>query len=178
VLADIGNDLAYGAPVETIVDWVETALDRLSSVGASAVVNNVPLDSLLGVGAARYRLFRELFFPNCPVPRRDMLARARRLSGLLEDLAARRKTPIFSGENAWYGFAPIHPRRRAAGEIWRRMLGALAPDGAPTRAVRPDARTAWRLRRLKPSQWSEFGLRRRAAQPSGRLADGTTIALY
>jgi hypothetical protein len=35
-----------------------------------------------------------------------------------------------------------------------------------------------RLHRLKPAAWSQFGLRRRAEQPSGRLIDGTTIALY
>jgi sugar phosphate isomerase/epimerase len=96
----------------------------------------------------------------------------------LRGLARERETPIFSGESAWYGLDPIHPRRAAAGEIWRRMLGALIElDAAPT-TVAVGAARAQRLRRLPPASWSQFGYARCAAQPCARLADGTTIAVY
>ena len=178
VLADIGNDLAYGAPVETILAWVEMALDRLGARESRTVLNNLPLASLQSVGSARYLLFRELFFPNCRLSRSEMLSRADDLGAGLEKLAASRNTPIFSGEIDWYGRDPIHPRRRSAGAVWQRMLGALAAHDEPPALVRPSLRAAWRLRRLKASAWSDFGFQRRAAQPSGRLADGATIALY
>lgn len=178
MVADVGNDLAYEAPVETILGWIETTLDRLAQSGARVVLNNLPLASLRSVGASRYRLFRELFFPGCKLPRAEMLRRAERLGVGLARMAAARETPIFTGDCRWYGLDPIHPRRSCSGEIWRLMLGALAPHGAPPTLESATSASAWELRRLKPENWSQFGLKRRAAQPCARLADGTTIALF
>jgi hypothetical protein len=178
LVSDIGNDLAYEAPVETVVGWVEQVLDRLAAQGAQVVLSNIPLVSLRTVGAARYHVFRELFFPSCTVPRREMMRRSEQLSEALARLAEERKTPIFSGEIEWYGLDPIHPRRSASGEIWRRMLGALTPLGGTAPLVRATPTSALKLHRLKPQSWSHFGIARSAAQPSGRLSDGTTISLY
>jgi hypothetical protein len=178
VVADLGNDLAYEAPVDDVVGWVSTALDRLDEHGARVALNNVPIASLRTVGAARYYLFRELFFPSCKLPRQEMLHRAEQLSDALDRLAEEREKPIFSGEIGWYGLDPIHPRRAAAGEVWQRMLGALrAPEAAPAHGVEVAVRVLpWH--RLRPAFYWHFGVARRAAQPCARLVDGSTIAIY
>jgi hypothetical protein len=178
IVADVGNDLAYETPVRTIVRWVNETLDRLAAHDASVVLNNIPIASLRTVGAVRYRAFRELFFPNCKLPRREMLRRAEELTEALAKMAEERKTPVFSGENAWYGLDPIHPRRRSAGEIWSRMLGELFTPGQMAPLVRATPSTSLALRRLNPECWKHFGFARRAVQPAARLSDGTTIALY
>ncbi len=178
VIADVGNDLAYEAPVERIVAWIDAALDRLQSRGAQVVLNNLPIESLRTVGASRYRVLRALFFPSSRLPRTELLSRAERLSDELARLAERRKTPIFSGSIDAYGLDPIHPRRAAAGAIWEAMLATLTTAAAAPPLVRPGAVIAWRLNQLKPQTWSQFGLARRAAQPAARFADGTTLALF
>jgi hypothetical protein len=178
IMADIGNDLAYEAPVERIVDWIQTALDRLQSNGARVALNNIPLASIRTVGAARFHFFREVLFPSCRLSRKELLRRAERLSEALEWIAEERKTPIFSGENAWYGVDPIHPRRRAAGEIWQRMLGELTDSGSPAPLAPASAAVKLQLHRLRPESWVHFGFQRQASQPCARLRDGTSIALY
>lgn len=178
IVSDIGNDLAYESPVPTVLKWINESLDRLESRGARIVLNNVPIASLRCVGGARYRVFRELFFPKCKLAHTEMLRRAEELSMGLENLATTRKTPVFSGESQWYGLDPIHPRRSAAGEIWRQMLGALTNVALGAELVRPSAATSLQLHRLKPREWSLWGKSMSAAQPSYRLSDGTTIALY
>ena len=178
VIADIGNDLAYEAPVETIIQWVEATLDRLAATSAQVVLNNLPLTSLQSVGAVRYGVFRELLFPGCRLSRPELLRRAERLSEALQHLADKRKMPIFSGQGESYGLDPIHPRRAAAGKVWQQMLGALAASPGVAPLVRPNAAKTLRLYQLKPQAWSQFGWSRRAAQPCGRLVDGTTIALF
>jgi hypothetical protein len=178
IIADIGNDLAYEAPVRKIVDWINETLDRLAEHRAQVVLNNLPLASLRTVGPARFQLFRELFFPSCSVPRQELIRRAEQLSDALAAVAEERKTPIFSGEIEWYGLDPIHPRRAASGEIWRRLLGALVEPGKLPPLVRAASVSALQLHRLKPENWSHFGVARRAAQPACRLSDSTTIALY
>jgi hypothetical protein len=178
IIADVGNDLAYQAPVDSIVAWVEEAIERLAAHDAKIVLNNVPLASLRSVGAARYRLFKELFFPNCKVPRTELLRRAEELSESLERVGVAREIPVFSGDLSWYGLDPIHPRRAASHEIWRRMFAAL-PRNASSSSVLPfTLAQALALRRLNPAAWSHFGLHRRASQPAARLVDRTTISLF
>jgi hypothetical protein len=178
IVADVGNDLAYESPVQTVLRWINETLDRLESLGSRVALNNVPIASIRTVGPLRYRAFRELFFPNCKLPRAKMLRRAEELSEALQLLGDKRKTPVFTGESAWYGLDPIHPRRAAAGEIWGRMLGELLTPGTVAPIVRPKSATALALRRLQPLAWAHFGLARHAHQPAARLNDGTTIALY
>ena len=178
IVADIGNDLAYEAPVDAIIKWIETALDRLATYGARVVLNEPPLASLQRVGAVRFRVVRELLFPNCRPSRAELVGRAEQLSERLRELSRERETPIFTGESAAYGLDPIHPRRAAAGDVWQRMLGALSPSPGVAPLIRPDAINAIRLYQLKPQAWSVYGWSRCAEQPCGRLADGTTIAIY
>jgi hypothetical protein len=87
LMADIGNDLAYEAPVSTIIGWLDAALDRLAAHDARVVLNNIPLATLQSVGLARYHLFREALFPSCRLSRSEMLRRAEQLSGALNRLA-------------------------------------------------------------------------------------------
>ena len=65
-----------------------------------------------------------------------------------------------------------------AGEIWRRMLGALVGASEPISLVRPRAATALRYRRLPALEWTHFGVARRADQPALRDRDGSIIAIY
>jgi hypothetical protein len=178
IVADIGNDLAYEAPVDTIMGWIETTLDRLAEHDARVVLNNIPLASLRTVGRARYHVFRELLFPSCRLSRREMIRRAERLSDSLARVASERKTPVFSGEIGWYGVDPIHPRWPSSGEIWSRMIGELSNQRSGAPLVRPSLQRALHLRRLRPETWVQFGFKRRASQPNAKLSDGTTIALY
>jgi hypothetical protein len=178
VIADVGNDLAYEAPVDKVVEWVERALDRLASHDARAVINNVPIESLRRVGAARYYGLREVLFPSCKLSRIEMLRRAESLCERLVELGESRKTPVFSGEAAWYGWDPIHPKLTFAGEIWRRMLGVLAGVDEPVALVRPSSARALHYRRLRPLECAQFGVVRRAEQPALRERDGSTISIY
>jgi hypothetical protein len=178
IVADIGNDLAYETPVDTLVGWIEATLDRLAEHDARVVLNNVPLASLQTVGWARYHVFREMLFPSCRLSRRELISRAERLSERLALVASDRKIPVFSGEIEWYGLDPIHPRWPAAGQIWSRMIGELVGPGLTVPLARPAPAEAFKLRRLRPESWVQFGFQRRASQPCARLTDGTIISLY
>ncbi|RIK77895.1 MAG: hypothetical protein DCC67_12150 [Planctomycetota bacterium] len=178
IVGDVGNDLAYETPVQRIVDWIETALDRLAQHDAQVVLNNIPIEALRSVGAARYLLLRSILFPSCTLPRREMLRRAEHLDEALRRLSESRKTPIFSGKTAWYGLDPIHPRRAWAGRIWQQMIGALVGVEGELELTRATFSEAILLHRLKPHAWVQLGLQRRARQPAARFADATTIALY
>ncbi len=177
-VTDIGNDLAYEVAVETVVDWIETCLDRLDSIAARVVLSDLPMSALRDVGEARYRLFRTVFFPGCRLTLAEMLSRAERLSERLRLLSESRNIPIFIGKSEWYRLDPIHPRRSAYPAIWRELFALADANLEETPTQESGRLLTWYLRDLRPESWSMFFIPRHAQQPQGRLHDGTTISLY
>ena len=177
-VTDIGNDLAYEVPVETVVRWVASCLDRMLAIGAEVVLSDLPMEALRRVSATRYRLFRALLFPQCRLDWREMLNRAEQLSAGLRELAKSREVSVFTGRKAWYGLDPIHPSRRNHPEIWSQLLGLVVPLSSDLSQHRCPLGLAWYLRSLRCESWSTFSISRRAPQPNGHLHDGSTIALY
>lgn len=177
-LTDIGNDLAYEVPVETILEWVEGCLDRLSALDARVVLSDLPLDVLRQVGAARYRFVRRLLFPQCQLEWPELLCRAETLSERLREVAESRQVPFFTGSNAWYGLDPIHPRRGCYPEMWSQLLAHVADVPEDLSKHRCPFLLAWYLRGLRPEEWSIFSFSRRATQPNGWLREGSTLSLF
>jgi len=177
-VTDIGNDLGYEVPVETILEWVWGCVDRLKSRGAQVVVSDLPLESLRRVSERKFRWFRTLLFPRCRLSREELLRRAEILSRELWREGKARKTPIFSLQNQWYGYDPLHPKRRSFHVMWQELFRAAGHDPRTIKRDRATLLMSRYLRSLKPQSWSQFSVRRGAFQPSGRLQDGTTIALY
>ena len=178
VMTDIGNDLAYEVPVETVVQWVEECVDRLLALRAQIVISDLPLEVLREVGSLRYRCFRTLLFPACQLDWNEMLHRAELLSQRLNELANRREIPVFSVPEQWYGLDPIHPRRRHLPELWSELLRLISSHDFNSVSPSFSWRWSWRLRRLRAQQWSFLGIPRSAEQPNGRLPDGSTISLF
>ncbi len=178
IVADVGNDLAYEAPVETVAAWVETTLDQLARHAARTALNNVPIEPLRTVGTVRFHVLRSLLFPSCRLSRGELLVRADALSEKLAALAETREIPVFSASEAWYGIDPIHPRRRSAGEIWRLLIGALDPLASAPTWTRPSRSDASALRRATAAWW--MGNRRAGhrSPPTAQLRDGSTVALF
>lgn len=177
-LTDIGNDLAYEVPPETVIKWVATCVERLQKLDATIVLGDLPMEVLRAVGPRRYRLFRAAFFPRCRLPLRELIARAEQLSAGLHELGEAQNIPVFIGEKSWYRLDPIHPKRRYFGDWWRGFLSSCGwnvPAAPPARWPLP---TRVFLKTLQPEHYSIFGRQRHARQPQGLLNDGTRVALY
>jgi hypothetical protein len=177
-LTDIGNDLLYGVPPDRLHEWIERCLDRLAEAGASTIVTQMPIGSVESLGEARFRIFRRLFFPRSTLSLSDALSLVRAFNERLIRLGESRKMPVIPVSPAWYGFDSIHLRRRVLREAWPTMLASWRTSNEPLALARPSLRMTAYLATLAPSERLLFGIRRRAAQPSGRLRDGTTISLY
>jgi hypothetical protein len=178
LVTDVGNDLLYGAPVEQVVKWVAGCLDRLAAAGATTIMTQLPISNLEGLGEARFRFFRTVFFPSCRLALGDIKSSAPVLHEQLLAVGAQRKISVIPVSKAWYGPDPVHIKRTARRDAWPEILSAWRGDCAPRIVAR---RSPWRwtyLNCLAPAEQSLFGIRRRAHQPSGLLADGTTISLY
>ena len=180
LVTDIGNDLLYGVTPDRLLEWVERCLDRLADAGAATIVTQLPVGSIERLGERRFQFFRRLFFPRSTLTLADaQAARSRNQRAARSPSAKSRKIPVIPVSASWYGFDPIHLKRRAKRDAWpdaaRRVARRRANRSrlARRRCGRPPIWPLWRRRNGRI-----FGIRRRAAQPSGRFADGTTISLY
>jgi hypothetical protein len=178
LVTDIGNDLLYGASVGSILGWIAESLDRLAQLEARTIVTLLPLESVAAISEWRFLVVRTCSFPKCRARRDELLSRAKELNAGLAELARARHIPTVELRGAWYGFDPIHIRLRFWKEAWREIL-AVWSDAPATAPLARGSLTRWLyLRSRAPEARRAFGIARRAPQPSGRLRDGTTIALY
>lgn len=178
LVTDVGNDLMYGASVEEILGWVSESLDRLAAFDARTVLTLLPLESVADLSDWRYLLLRTCSFPRCRASRRDIVEAAQHLNAGLTSLAAERKITVVALRGDWYGFDPIHIRLKKWRSAWSEILSPWSDAPATASAARGSLTRWLYLRSLPPLERSLFGRQRRAAQPSGRLRDGTTIAIY
>ena len=178
LVTDIGNDLLYGVEPDQIAAWVATCLERLRAMSARIVLTQLPLASAMSLGPARFRFFRSLFFPSSTVQFGDLAAQVARLNQHLVDLGREHDIRTLELRGQWYGFDPIHIRRRNRDPAWQELLASWfdKPDVADFPAANPvESLQKWRQR---PFQRRWFGREQSAVQPSLREADGSTLWLY
>ncbi len=182
LLTDIGNDVAYGASVDSIQQWVAECLDRLADVDARIVLTLLPMESLQALSRWRFEVARAILFPGRRLSLDDALARSRELDDRLRELGRRPNIRLAENPGRFYGVDPIHIRRRCRAAVWAELMrswGVWGVDGSQTRpSPRPSIGRRLRIRLATPERWWLFGHQRGRPQPAGRLADGSTIALY
>jgi hypothetical protein len=180
LITDVGNDILYGAPVESILRWVETCLDRLAALEARAVVTLLPLARLERLSPAQFVAFLALFFPGRRASWEGTLQRARALNAGLAELARERGAAIVAPQPDWYGLDPIHIRRDRLAAAWGAVLHGWGlqipsphdgPSGAsPLRGARGRGLRISRETRL-------FGLALPWRQPALRFTSGSRLFL-
>src|SRR5262245_5785688 len=63
LIADIGNDVLYGAPVAVIVEWLRDALDRLKAMGATVSIVQLPEHNVVNFTNLQFWLLNRILFP-------------------------------------------------------------------------------------------------------------------
>lgn len=178
LVTDIGNDLLYEQPVERVTAWVEQCLDRLAAAQARTVVTLLPLENLKTLSPARFRLLRTIFFPSSRINLAQVAERARLLDERVRRLAAERAFATIGPRAAWYGFDPIHIRFFARSRAWREILASWATSPELLEPAGSCLARTLSLRLRVPERRRLIGFEQRRRQPSARLRDGTTVALY
>jgi hypothetical protein len=178
LLTDIGNDLLYDVCVPQILDWVEKCVERLQRVGARVVLTPLPVCSVAALSPARFLFLRSLLFPGCRLSYALLLERAGELDRRLRALAGERGLLLAEHQRQWYGFDPIHIRRRHVATAWEEILSRWLDAPPPRAGVQAPWRRRLYVRLLTPEQRWVFGWERRRTQPAGVLEEGTTLAFY
>jgi len=189
LLTDVGNDLLYDLPPETIAGWVADCLDRLRERGACAVLTRLPLANVRRLTPGRFAAIRSILYPRSRLTYAVAQQRVAELDERLVGLAGDRGVPIVELQTAWYGIDPIHIRTRHHRPAFHEILRPWGEEPSATDAahVKSAAATAaprfapgrWlRYQMLRPERYWRWNAERRHPQPARIEQDGTTISLY
>ena len=177
LLTDVGNDLLYGASVEQLVGWVETCLQRLQPFCETIVLARLPLDRLNRLGHLKFAIMRRLLFPGSRLTLEQTLTRAADVDQQLVTLAKKYNVSTVQPSLQWYGFDPIHIRRKYYETAWAYLL----KDWEPNKEL-SGARTSWfqrcYFRCQRPRQRHLLGRLQMRKQPSVFFTDGSTVSFY
>lgn len=176
LLADAGNDVAYGAPVPAITSWLEACVRRLARENAKMVVVLPPVASVAKLPPWRFALARTLLFPGRALDQGAVTDALAQLAEALRLLAGAHGATIVTPAPEWFGVDPIHPHRDGRRALRAQILDAwqLAPTDSGTRYQR--TRAGWWPRiaahgRLLGRPWHR-------SQPCERFAGGGSLSLY
>jgi hypothetical protein len=184
LLADLGNDLVYGAEVGEIAAWIERILDRFREQEARCAIVRLPLGNIDRISELRFRIARSLFYPGRAADLDVLRARARELDACTVEIAERRGVALVTQRAEWYGLDPIHVLRARLEEVTSAWLapicgtvanGSSAREGVAKRLARAD-RSA--VRGIRPEERRLLGRPQHRAQPCAHLLDGTAISVY
>ena len=178
LVTDIGNDLIYGQTAERLMDWVRDCLDRVQSMDAEVVVTQLPVANFDRITPWTYRVMKTIFFPSCRVDLPKILARAEKVSGLLEAEVASRNICFVEPYATWYGWDPVHIKRRYWREAWPDIL-QFSHQQTTDKTSR--GLSFWQKVRLKfhaPQQRVVLGFSQRKTQPVACFRDGSTVSYF
>lgn len=179
VIADVGNDVMYGANPQQIADWVDRCVQRLQAVNARIVMTSLPMQRIERLSQWQYFLARSLLFPGNRLTLDEAKHRASETVQCLEALAAQRDVPLVQLRGSWYGVDPIHMRYGIKPLAWRQVLQYWIGHQSGEAAQATGSLRRWlRLRALSPEQWWLLGMRRGRRQPAATLSDGSQVSLY
>lgn len=177
LITDVGNDLLYGFSPATVAGWVEICLQHLAQHQAAVTLTLLPLASVRRLSAWRFHLTRLCFFPTSDLTFHVMLDRADELNQRLTELGRTYAARLVEPAGHWYGFDPIHVRRRCRPEAWKAILSTWPTRAQDWRISRPPLSEAIRLWRLRPAERRILGGLQAAAQPVLR-SDRLLLHLY
>jgi hypothetical protein len=171
LVADVGNEILYGVPVERLLAWVDETIGRLGRYTGDIVVTDLPLASIRKTSRGKFYVFRSVFAPSCHLPLAKVLDRAIRVNDGLAALAEKRGARLFQLKPAWYGVDPIHIRPALWRAAWSEILGVDPPPGRSTLE-------SIRLYRLCPERRWVFDIEQVTPQDGTKLAEGGRIWLF
>jgi hypothetical protein len=171
LLADIGNDLAYGVEPARVLAWVRATAEKLAA--ERLVIAGLPRARLERLSRAAIVVWGRLIFPTRSLDPARVRASIVELDEGLSELARELGATKVELDPDWYGLDPIHFRRSARAEAWAALLAPFGPrrEGA---ARLPPLSTAG----LAPELSTFFGATRRREQPCRRSSDGGLLSLF
>ena len=167
LITDIGNDLMYQIPPRKITVWVSECMERLLESNTEILMTMLPMGSVAKLSPSRFYVFRSALFPANRISFDDLSKLVHELDERIRELATDLPVTPLDPPGDWYGFDPIHIRRRCRLSAWSHYFSHWS-DWQPNDTRPPRILSTIRSGRLKPYERRWFGREQSFAQPIWR----------
>ena len=175
IVTDIGNDIMYGYSEDEILNGAVSAVERLRKLTSDITVTGLPVHNLDSLNEMKFRLFKNIFFPQAEITLADAMNSMKYISESLKNICAQKNLRFVPLEKEWYGFDPIHFRIRR----WKDAWGKIFSDDPDNRSLADFSVLEFiSLYAKMPEEMELFGKKRNAAQTGIRLKKGGILYLY
>jgi hypothetical protein len=136
LLTDIGNDIMYGVPDPSLVECLDSLIEKSLQWNAEVFVTSIHVDVSKDLGKTSFKLLQTIFYPKSPVTLEQADSAVKKVNHYLEEKAQQNeRVHLVSGLSAFCGMDKIHYSLLKSHLAWSRvgntMLSALgvAPAG-------------------------------------------------
>lgn len=131
ILADAGNDIAYGQDPAIVLGWMTELATRLERQGARILVTGTPLENLRTIPAWLFKAVRSLIYPRSLVTQEGVVQALEDLKGGVQTLARERGYVYLEPDPIWYGMDRIHLHSAHYRRCWEHWLEFMVPRIGP-----------------------------------------------
>lgn len=178
LITDIGNDLLYGVDPEQVTMWIETCLQRLQSLNSRIVVTSLPVASIQKLSRTRFEFLKSIMFHSSQMSFDEVEPKMLRLNQSVADLARTFGAALVENRGEWYGFDPIHIRRRYRATAWREILASWFDEPNEVTFPSVSLNRSWQLWRQRSAERRWRGEIQQTIQPTLRETDGSALWLF
>lgn len=124
LLTDIGNDIMYGVPTDTILATLSEILDRLHALNAEISVTTIPVDLERDVGEKMFKIIRGIYFMKSRVTFPEAVSAVDRINRFATGLESD-KVRVIQGLEEFAGLDKIHYDLLKFPQVWSRVAGEM-----------------------------------------------------
>ncbi len=140
LFTDIGNDIMYGVPGESLVKCLDALIEKARRWNAEIFVTSIHVDISRDMGKTSFKLLKALFYPKSSVTFDQADSAVKRVNHYLQKKSEQNEgVHLVSGLGAFCGLDKIHFSLLKSHLAWSRVANEmlLALDVAPAGNIGP-----------------------------------------
>ena len=126
LLTDIGNDIMYGVPESSLIECLDTLIEKSLRLNAEVFVTSIHVDVSKDMGKTSFKLLKSIFYPNSPVTFDQADSAVKKLNHYLAEKSQQNeRVHLVSGLGAFCGLDKIHYGLFKSHLAWSRVANAM-----------------------------------------------------
>jgi hypothetical protein len=126
LLTDIGNDIMYGVPESSLIESLDTLIEKSLQMNAEVFLTSIHVDVSKDMGKTSFKLFKYMFYPNSPVTFDQADAAVKKMNHYLAEKSLQNeRVHLLSGLGAFCGLDKIHYGLFKSHLAWYRVANVM-----------------------------------------------------
>ena len=126
LLTDIGNDIMYGVPESTLIESLDTLIEKSLKMNAEVFMTSIHVDVSKDMGKTSFKLLKSIFYPNSPVTFDQADSAVKKLNHYLAEKSLQNeRVHLVNGLGAFCGLDKIHYGLFKSHLAWSRIANAM-----------------------------------------------------